>query len=174
MPNPVVQPGDLRLYLPGPDLTSAVIDLGEATAGIDAKYVHVGIVVDPTTEVAAYQTGVQIGGLLNQACDILRPEHLSSRAIATGLAWAQGKAGKTPYGYLDLVYLWILRRFKVKGPAYPQSQMICSMLAAGYLRQAGLDPWPGLASCEIAPGDFDGAKGLTNIGRWAPVVPARA
>lgn len=167
--NPVMQPGDLRLYIPTDNLVAAGIEIGEMLAGVDGHYVHVGVVMDASTEVAAYQNGVQIGGLFNAPCDILRIENIAPRDINAALVWAKGKAGKTPYAYMDLLYLWFLRRFHAKGPSYPQSQMICSMLGAEFVRRCGLDPWPGLLSCEVAPGDFDGAKGLVKIGRWSPL-----
>ena len=173
MQNPVVQPGALRLYTNPHDLIGCGIEIGEALAGIGSKYYHVGIALPNNQELAALSQGVVIGPMFQAECDIYQIDAPADK-IAYALAWVQQNDVGKSYADGDLGWLWLLRRLRLRGAPWPDSQRICSWVGADFVRKTGVDPWPGLLSCIIAPGDFDGANGLTNIGRWTPVVPARA
>lgn len=157
-----IKPGDILAYKPNPELWARGIAIGEHAAGADARFVHIGIWT-PDGEIAAYPNGVQLGGKFPYPCDVLRPD-LSPEAIANGLAWLHSKV-RTPYAWWDLAWVWFVRRLGWRRAInWPDGTVICSELGAGFLRRCGIDPWPQLFACEVMPGDYDGAPGLTNIG----------
>ena len=173
MPNPALQAGDFRLYVPGDNWVLTAISWGERVVGIDPKYAHVGFVLDPETETAAYGNGVQSGPLNQLECDILRPIWPEG-GLEKAIAYARSLDGKEPYADLDLAYLAAIREFKLKHlPNFPADKMICSEYGAYILLKGGLDLWPGIQPCAVAPGDYDGQPLLVNVGRWTPeAVPS--
>lgn len=62
-----------------------------------------------------------------------------------------------PYDWKDIAsFIWRFNRVRITGkpyPDHPDNRLICSELGAWCLRQAGIDPWPGIAAGEISPGD---------------------
>ncbi|MBU6430456.1 MAG: hypothetical protein KGR26_15675, partial [Cyanobacteria bacterium REEB65] len=169
MGNPALLPGDLCLYLPSPAIPGfEALAIGEKLAGIDAKYCHVGIYTGDG-EISAYSdVGLALGAKYPYPCDVLRIG-LQPEVLASALSWLRSRCGRTPYDWLDDAALWLFRRLNLRPKfAWPETSMTCSAAAAKFVRRCGLDPWPGYGDWEIAPGDFDGARGLVNVGRWLP------
>jgi hypothetical protein len=63
-----------------------------------------------------------------------------------------------PYDWRDIAgFIWRFNRVKRTGkpyPDHPDNRLICSELGSWVLRQARVDPVPGVACGEISPGDL--------------------
>lgn len=63
-----------------------------------------------------------------------------------------------PYDWHDIAsFIWRFNRVKITKkpyPDHPDGRLICSELVAWCLRQAGVDPMPGVAAGEVSPGDI--------------------
>lgn len=63
-----------------------------------------------------------------------------------------------PYDWVDIAsFIWRFNRVKTgskRYPDHPDNRLICSELGAWCLRQARIDPMPGISAGEISPGDL--------------------
>lgn len=151
--------GDLILYKSSGKWYERLITF--ATKG---PFVHVGIVIDDTTVIAARSSGIRY----EQAppddsahVTISLDGRTTQEGIERGLAWAVKQLGDD-YGWLDIVYQGV----KLVWPGNPlrfyvAGHMDCSEYATRYLLQAGV----------VLPPAFDDVATVTpsDIARWAGV-----
>lgn len=131
-------------------------------------YVHVAIVVDGFSVIAADAQGIRIDAL--PPTDALHTPlslapYATTQGIEQGLAWAMAQKGKR-YGWSDIVY----QAVKFLAPNNKLQVVVaghydCSDFASRYMRQAGV----------VLPPDFADPYANTpnDLGRTFGLLPAR-
>jgi hypothetical protein len=161
-----LEPGDVLAYYVDEDFLAFLgIELAQALViGRRSTYVHVAV-WEGSGELTAYtNTGVALGGKYPFKCAVLRPM-TPEWELEKGLAWARGRIGKTTYGWLSYLWIYILRKVGARRVLeWPEDSFICSSFVAKFLERAGVHAFPLMFSSEIIPEDFTSAIGLVNLG----------
>lgn len=160
-----LRPGDVLAYYVDPNFLAFLgIEAAEAfLLGRKPTYVHVSI-WEGSGELAAYTNGIAVGGKYPFKCAVLRPM-APDWEVAAGMAWARGRIGKASYGWLNYLWIYVLRKLGIKRVLeWPEDSFICSSFVAKYLEHAGLNSFPFLFASEVIPDDFTQAIGLLPIG----------
>ncbi len=153
--------GDLVLYRSSGRWYERLITL--ATHG---PFVHVAIVVDPRTVIAARTRGIGYEDAPpedEQHVTLSLAGRTDAAGIEQGLTWARAQAGRA-YGWSDIVY----QALKALWPQNPlrlsvAGQYDCSDFVCRYLLQAGV----------ALPPAFDDPSTITpnDLARWGGILP---